>query len=106
MESKLQNGNSFTTFELRKESRTMNFILADFNKHQTLLPFTYTRPACEIRCGILTLREKWEKQLGTTVSFQTEDYLQTKYLQLNIGNEDKNEKSTIVIIDDFYFFTK
>jgi UDP-N-acetylglucosamine diphosphorylase/glucosamine-1-phosphate N-acetyltransferase len=57
----------------------MNFILADFNKHQTLLPFTYTRPACEIRCGILTLREKWEKQLGTTVSFQTEDYLQTKY---------------------------
>ncbi|MEO9953120.1 GlmU family protein [Nonlabens sp.] len=57
----------------------MNFILADFNKHQALLPFTYTRPTCEIRCGIITLREKWEKQLGGSVSFQTEDYLQTKY---------------------------
>ncbi len=57
----------------------MNFILADFNKHQALLPFTYTRPTCEIRCGIITLREKWEKQLGESVSFQTEDYLQSKY---------------------------
>ncbi|WP_405376682.1 GlmU family protein [Nonlabens sp. Asnod3-A02] len=57
----------------------MNFILADFNKHQALLPFTYTRPTCEIRCGIITLREKWEKQLGESVSFQTEDYLQAKY---------------------------
>jgi UDP-N-acetylglucosamine diphosphorylase/glucosamine-1-phosphate N-acetyltransferase len=73
------NENSFTTFDLRKESRPMNFILADFNKHQALLPFTYTRPTCEIRCGILTLREKWEKQLEETVSFQTEEYLQTKY---------------------------
>jgi UDP-N-acetylglucosamine diphosphorylase/glucosamine-1-phosphate N-acetyltransferase len=57
----------------------MNFILADFNKHTTLLPFTYTRPTCEIRCGILTLREKWEKLLGEKVSFQTEEYLQAKY---------------------------
>jgi UDP-N-acetylglucosamine diphosphorylase/glucosamine-1-phosphate N-acetyltransferase len=57
----------------------MNFILADFNKRTTLLPFTYTRPTCELRCGILTLREKWEKLLGEKVSFQTEEYLQTKY---------------------------
>ncbi|AGC78228.1 UDP-N-acetylglucosamine diphosphorylase/glucosamine-1-phosphate N-acetyltransferase [Nonlabens dokdonensis] len=57
----------------------MNFILSDFNKHTTLLPFTYTRPTCELRCGILTLREKWEKLLGEKVSFQTEEYLQAKY---------------------------
>jgi len=57
----------------------MNYILADFNKHKSLLPFTYTRPVSEIRCGILTLKEKWEKRLDATVSFLTEDYLQTKY---------------------------
>lgn len=57
----------------------MNYILADFNKHKALLPFTYTRPTSEIRCGILTLKEKWEKRLDVKVSFLTEDYLQTKY---------------------------
>lgn len=57
----------------------MNYILADFQKHKALLPFTYTRPTCELRCGILTLKEKWEKYLDTQVSFLTQDYLQTKY---------------------------
>jgi UDP-N-acetylglucosamine diphosphorylase/glucosamine-1-phosphate N-acetyltransferase len=57
----------------------MNFILADFNKHQSLLPFTYTRPTCEVRCGILTMRERWERQLDVKVSYLTQDYLQTKY---------------------------
>lgn len=57
----------------------MNFILADFNKHQSLLPFTYTRPACEVRCGILTMRERWEKHLNVKVSYLTQDYLQIKY---------------------------
>ena len=57
----------------------MNYILADFHKHKALLPFTYTRPTCELRCGILTLKEKWEKHLGTQISFLTQDYLQTKY---------------------------
>ncbi|MGJ8685037.1 MAG: GlmU family protein [Nonlabens sp.] len=57
----------------------MNYILADFNKHKALLPFTYTRPTSLIRCGILTLKEKWEQRLDSKVSFLTEDYLQTKY---------------------------
>ncbi|MEP0675436.1 MAG: putative sugar nucleotidyl transferase, partial [Nonlabens ulvanivorans] len=57
----------------------MNYILADFNKHRALLPFTYTRPTSAIRCGILTLKEKWEQRLNTNVSHLTEDYLQTKY---------------------------
>ncbi|MBF4983067.1 glucose-1-phosphate thymidylyltransferase, partial [Nonlabens mediterrranea] len=57
----------------------MNYILADFNKHKALLPFTYTRPTSAIRCGILTLKEKWEQRLNANVSHLTEDYLQTKY---------------------------
>jgi len=60
----------------------MNYILADFNKHKALLPFTYTRPTCEMRCGILTLKEKWEKHLNAPVSFLTQDYLQTKFALL------------------------
>lgn len=44
-----------------------------------LLPFTYTRPVANIRVGILTIDEKWEKWLGVRPSFQTAGYLQEKY---------------------------
>ncbi|WP_194852461.1 GlmU family protein [Nonlabens antarcticus] len=57
----------------------MNIVLADFNLHTPLLPFTYTRPTSHVRCGILTMAERWEKLLDRKVSYQTEDYLQTKY---------------------------
>ena len=57
----------------------MNFILSDFNSHKALLPFTYTRPVAEIRCGILTMTDRWKKILDANVSFHTEEYLQTKY---------------------------
>jgi UDP-N-acetylglucosamine diphosphorylase/glucosamine-1-phosphate N-acetyltransferase len=57
----------------------MNYILADFNYHIKLLPFTYTRPVCDIRCGILTMRERWEKLLGSKVSFLTQEYLSSKF---------------------------
>lgn len=57
----------------------MNIVLADFNLHTTLLPFTFTRPTSHIRCGILTMAERWEKLLETQVSYLTESYLQTKY---------------------------
>ena len=57
----------------------MNYILFDDYSRQNLLPFTYTKPVCEIRIGILTIREKWEKYLGASVSYQTQDYLNVKY---------------------------
>ncbi|MBT1704805.1 GlmU family protein [Chryseosolibacter indicus] len=44
-----------------------------------LLPFTFTRPVCEIRVGILTIAEKWEKWLTAKASYQTEKYLQKKF---------------------------
>lgn len=40
-----------------------------------LLPFTFTRPVAAIRCGILTLAEKWAHWLQTEVSYATERYL-------------------------------
>lgn len=59
----------------------MNVILFDDPSiRQDLSPFTLTRPVSEIRVGILTITEKWEKHFKTKASFQTVDYLQEKYL--------------------------
>lgn len=58
----------------------MNYILFDTPQSiEQLKPFTFTRPICEIRIGILTIREKWEKHLKTTCSYMTQDYLRAKY---------------------------
>tara|TARA_R110000764_G_scaffold219818_1_gene307877 strand:- start:309395 stop:310570 length:1176 start_codon:yes stop_codon:yes gene_type:complete len=57
----------------------MNYILSDGNHREDLFPFTFTRPVSEIRVGILTISEKWEKWLKAPVSFQTEEYLSEKY---------------------------
>lgn len=57
----------------------MNYILADGPRRDALLPFTFTRPLADIRIGILTIREKWEKYLGVTTSPKTEEYLSEKY---------------------------
>lgn len=57
----------------------MNYILFDGSCRNQLLPFTFTRPVAEIRIGILTIREKWEKILGSTTSTITEDYLAEKW---------------------------
>ncbi len=57
----------------------MNYILFDGASRNELLPFTYTRPVAEIRIGILTIREKWEKYLRYTTSTVTEEYLNEKY---------------------------
>jgi UDP-N-acetylglucosamine diphosphorylase/glucosamine-1-phosphate N-acetyltransferase len=57
----------------------MNYILFDGDVRNALLPFTYTRPVADIRIGILTIREKWEKFLGYTTTTITEEYLEEKY---------------------------
>lgn len=57
----------------------MNYILFDGTVRNNLLPFTFTRPVADIRVGILTIREKWEKYLGYATTTITEDYLSEKY---------------------------
>lgn len=57
----------------------MNYILFDGEVRNALLPFTYTRPVADIRIGILTIREKWERRLGLTTTTVTEEYLEEKY---------------------------
>lgn len=57
----------------------MNYILFDGPYRNNLLPFTFTRPVADIRIGILTIREKWEKYLGYTTTTVTEEYLSQKF---------------------------
>jgi UDP-N-acetylglucosamine diphosphorylase/glucosamine-1-phosphate N-acetyltransferase len=45
-----------------------------------LLPFTFTRPVAALRCGILTIAEKWQQRLGSEqMGYLTEAYLQGKF---------------------------
>ncbi|MDQ7917803.1 GlmU family protein [Mesonia sp. MT50] len=57
----------------------MNYILFDGAVRNQLLPFTYTKPVADLRFGILTIREKWEKFLETTTTTITEDYLAERW---------------------------
>lgn len=67
------------TLYLQKANLRMNYILFDSDVRTSLLPFTFTRPVADIRVGILTIREKWEKYLGLTTTTITEEYLEEKY---------------------------
>jgi len=55
-----------------------HFILFD-DRRTDLLPLTFTRPVADLRIGILTIREKWEKYLQASTTYLTEPYLQEKY---------------------------
>jgi UDP-N-acetylglucosamine diphosphorylase/glucosamine-1-phosphate N-acetyltransferase len=57
----------------------MNLVFVDTQSRQNLLPLTYTRPTSQLRCGILTLEEKWKFYLHGEFSHLTEVYLQEKY---------------------------
>jgi UDP-N-acetylglucosamine diphosphorylase/glucosamine-1-phosphate N-acetyltransferase len=62
----------------------MNYILFDGPSRNALLPFTFTRPVADIRIGILTIREKWEKYLGSTTTTLTEEYLSEKFPMIEL----------------------
>jgi UDP-N-acetylglucosamine diphosphorylase/glucosamine-1-phosphate N-acetyltransferase len=64
----------------------MNYILFDGTVRNALLPFTFTRPVADIRVGILTIREKWEKYLGSTTTTLTEEYLSEKFPMVEMEN--------------------
>ncbi|HNR19908.1 MAG TPA: GlmU family protein [Bacteroidia bacterium] len=63
----------------------MNIVLFDQSR-ENLLPLTFLRPVAEIRCGILTLSEKWKKLSNGNVSFITENYLSKKYGATHIND--------------------
>ncbi len=57
-----------------------NIVLRDKQEaRDNFLPLSFTRPLSELRLGILTLREKWERLLPGNYSWETESYLAAKY---------------------------
>ena len=65
----------------------MNYILFDSAERDHLLPFTHTRPVADIRCGILTMRERWEHLLGATTGTLTQGYMQACYEHTQTASE-------------------
>lgn len=60
----------------------MQLVFSDAQYWEDFLPLTFTRPVAEMRCGILTFSERWQKILGNTeVSYFTETYLQDKFAE-------------------------
>ena len=58
----------------------MKIIFSDAQFWENFLPLTFTKPVAEMRCGILTFSERWQKLLNISeVSYITEDYLQDKF---------------------------
>lgn len=64
----------------------MNYILFDGDVRDDLLPFTFTRSVADLRIGILTIREKWEKYLGVTTTTLTEEYLSEKFPMVELDH--------------------
>lgn len=65
----------------------MQFILFDGSVRNQLYPFTHTRPVADIRCGIMTMRERWDLLLETDTSTLTEAYLQPVF-PLQAGDDN------------------
>lgn len=64
----------------------MTYVLYDSEVRANLLPFTHTRAIADIRCGILTMKERWAHVLGAATSVLTESYLQDMY-RFEPGND-------------------
>ncbi len=57
----------------------MQIALFDDSRREHLLPLTLTRPVAMLRVGATTIKEKWERALGSSCMFHTVQYLRSKY---------------------------
>ncbi len=82
-----------------KEKTGMNYILFDDHSWEQLLPLTFTRPVSDLRAGILTIREKWEKRLKEDISFLTREHLSVKF-PLKTGSDNILINSALLPSDE------
>ncbi len=83
----------------------MNIILFDDTTWRKLLPLTYTKPVSEIRIGILTIKEKWEKLCKANVSYETQAYLHNKFKK-NLSVTEDNIFINSKIVPDINLITE
>ena len=70
-------------------------VFSDAQYWEEFLPLTFTRPIADMRVGILTFKERWEKLLGFDESFfVTEKYLQVKY-------PEPEKKESLLLVPNF-----
>ena len=63
-------------------------LFEDKNIIKDFFPFTFTRPSAELRAGVLTFAERWQRLLGITqVDYLTVDYLQGKYPYTGVSED-------------------
>lgn len=65
----------------------MNIVLFDDIEWENLRPLTLNKPFAELRMGIFTFKERWEKLIEGNYSYYTKDYLSKKY---PVENSDIN----------------
>ena len=62
----------------------MRIQLVDTSSRDHLLPLTFTRPVAALRCGILTVAEKYTRR-GHEVGYDTQEYLSKKFPALQVS---------------------
>lgn len=63
-------------------------LFEDKNIIKDFFPLTFTRPSAELRAGILTFAERWQRLLGVTqMSYLSADYLREKYPYTGVSEE-------------------
>ena len=73
----------------------MQLVFSDAQYWEDFLPLTFTRPIAEMRCGILTFSERWQKLLDNSeVSYFTETYLQKKF-------KNPEDKESLFLVTNF-----
>jgi UDP-N-acetylglucosamine diphosphorylase/glucosamine-1-phosphate N-acetyltransferase len=73
----------------------MQLVFSDAQYWEDFLPLTFTRPVAEMRCGILTFSERWQKILeNTEISYFTETYLQNKF-------QEPEKKESLFLVTNF-----
>lgn len=64
----------------------MNILLFDTRARKRLFPLAATKAVADLRMGILTIKERWEKITGAEVFVLTDSYLQPLYKPISAGN--------------------
>ncbi|RMZ58186.1 glucose-1-phosphate thymidylyltransferase [Chryseobacterium nematophagum] len=73
----------------------MQIVFSDAQYWEDFLPLTFTRPIAEMRCGILTFSERWQKIVEITeISYFTENYLQDKF-------KKPEDKESLFLVPNF-----
>src|ERR1043166_989007 len=65
-------------------------VLFDDDSRDQFLPLVWTRPVADLRIGIFTIREKWEKRLKSESTTWTADYLAEELFPFQPDREKQN----------------